>query len=184
MLWTSLLYLFLLDHSHALHHMKTRASAKLASAEERPLRIRNHCPVDIYPAIATQNGRGPSTGGYRAQPGNTTSFTVSADWQGRIWGRTNCSFNEQGTGPKVEGGWFGTGQACLTGDCGGVIDCKGTVSLARVDLSRYMLISYLGSTSNVSRIHHVIRYEPLLLRHLPCGWLQPSDRHCVITHRI
>lgn len=139
MLWMSMLYV-LLDHSHALHHMKTRAAQKPSfSTQERPFRISNHCPVDIYPAIITQHGRGPSTGGYRAQPGNTTNFTVSADWQGRIWGRTNCSFNGQGTGPKAEGGWYGTGQACLTGDCGGVIDCKGTVSLTRHDLYQEVL---------------------------------------------
>ncbi|KAL1978101.1 hypothetical protein VTN31DRAFT_960 [Thermomyces dupontii] len=145
MLWMSMLYV-LLDHSHALHHMKTRAAQKPSfSTQERPFRISNHCPVDIYPAIITQHGRGPSTGGYRAQPGNTTNFTVSADWQGRIWGRTNCSFNGQGTGPKAEGGWYGTGQACLTGDCGGVIDCKGTghpATLAEFTMSSDMNLSF------------------------------------------
>jgi Thaumatin family len=96
-------------------------------ASERTFKITNYCPVDIYPAIQTQAGTGAAFGGYQAAPGNTTSFEVSADWQGRIWARTNCTFNENGTAPGVSGGLNGTGEACLTGDCGGVLNCQGTV---------------------------------------------------------
>ncbi len=54
---------------------------------------------------------------------------VSWDWQGRVWGRTNCSFNANGTGPSQLNGVRGNGAACLTGDCFGVVDCQFTVSL-------------------------------------------------------
>ncbi|GAB7353959.1 hypothetical protein MBLNU459_g4557t2 [Dothideomycetes sp. NU459] len=47
------------------------------------------------------------------------SQTVSENWQGRIWGRTNCTFNNQGT---ANGG----GKACGTGDCNGALSCSVT----------------------------------------------------------
>ncbi|KAA8520580.1 hypothetical protein F0562_014836 [Nyssa sinensis] len=34
-------------------------------------------------------------------------------WSGRIWARTGCTFDELGTG------------TCLTGDCGGRLECDG-----------------------------------------------------------
>lgn len=117
-IWTSLVH-----EITAIHHMRL-SPVILATADTstRPFRITNHCPVDVYPAIETQAGTGPTFGGYHALPGNTTSFEVSAGWQGRIWARTNCTFNENGTSLN------GTGtDACLTGDCGGLLDCQGTV---------------------------------------------------------
>jgi hypothetical protein len=114
----------------AIHHMKLEP-LQLVNRQNsnRPFRVTNYCPVDIYPAIETQAGTGPLFGGFHAVSGNTTNFSVSADWQGRIWARTNCSFNANGTGPDQPGGLDGTGKACLTGDCGGIISCKGTVSV-------------------------------------------------------
>jgi beta-mannosidase len=114
---------------HAMHHMKLKP-LHLANRQDsnRPFKVTNYCPVDIYPAVETQAGTGPGFGGFHAVPGNTTNFTVSADWQGRIWARTNCSFNTNGTGPETPGGLNGTGKACLTGDCGGIVNCKGSVS--------------------------------------------------------
>lgn len=112
----------------AVHHMKrTPLMLGVTDASSRAFKITNNCPVDIYPAIQTQAGTGPGFGGYLATPANTTSFQVSADWQGRIWARTNCTFNANGTAPGVTGGLNGTGEACLTGDCGGILDCQGTV---------------------------------------------------------
>lgn len=94
----------------------------------RLFRVTNLCTSDIYPAILTQAGTGPQFTGFLLNPGRSTSFTVSANWQGRIWGRTNCSFNADGSAPAQAGGIDGSGKACLTGDCGGVVECKGTVS--------------------------------------------------------
>lgn len=144
----------------AIHHMRL-SPVFLATTDTttRPIRITNHCPVDIYPAIQTQAGSGPTFGGYHALPGNTTSFNVSAGWQGRIWARTNCTFNENGTSVN------GTGaDACLTGDCGGLLDCQGTV--------RCLLESFcddetecggIGKTSYTRRIHNVREHESVLL---------------------
>ncbi|KAI9680437.1 MAG: hypothetical protein M1822_007195 [Bathelium mastoideum] len=89
-----------------------------------PLIVTNWCAETIYPGITTQGGTsGPSQTGFELQPGNTQNMTVSADWQGRVWGRTNCSFNSQGNGPANggNGGW----SACQTGDCNAQVSCSG-----------------------------------------------------------
>ena len=112
----------------AIHHMKRSPLQYVGQRSEMvPLMITNQCPDVIYPAIATQAGTPPSTQGFELSPGGSQNLTVGADWQGRVWGRTNCSFNVQGTGPSNNGGLNGGGQACQTGDCNGIVDCVVTV---------------------------------------------------------
>ncbi|OIW30866.1 Osmotin, thaumatin-like protein [Coniochaeta ligniaria NRRL 30616] len=89
-----------------------------------PLRVTNNCPDTVWPGIGTQHGLGPGLGGFELVPGETMAFLVGPTWQGRVWGRTNCTFNADGTGPSNLNGWNGGGQACLTGDCFGVLDCE------------------------------------------------------------
>ena len=90
-----------------------------------PLTITNWCGETIYPGINTQGGTsGPSKTGFELQPGNTQNFTVSGDWQGRVWGRTNCSFASSGNGAANGNG----GPACQTGDCNSQVSCSGAVS--------------------------------------------------------
>ena len=109
----------------AEHHMK-RAPVHWVNRRDSsvPLQVVNYCQEDIYPGIQTQAGTGPQQTGFLLSPGGSLNQTVSADWQGRVWGRTNCSFNAAGTAPANNA----PGKACLTGDCGGTVDCKGTVS--------------------------------------------------------
>ena len=122
-----LLFLVLLN-TNALHHMKRPPHAHISQrAKTVPLVIKNMCSETIYPGIVTQAGTPPSSGGFRLQTGQQMNLTVGADWQGRVWGRTNCSFNSQGTGPANAGGNNGGGRACDTGDCGGIVNCKATV---------------------------------------------------------
>jgi hypothetical protein len=94
-----------------------------------PLIVSNNCADTIWPGIGTQAGTGPGTGGFELSSGSSNSLMVSADWQGRVWGRTNCSFNVGGTGASNLNGQNGAGAACGTGDCGGVLSCVNTVSL-------------------------------------------------------
>lgn len=117
-----------------LHHMKRiQVKSSPSSIEKRqdntPLVITNYCGEEIYPGITTQAGNGPSQTGFQLTPGSTNNLTVSADWQGRIWGRTNCSFNSGGTGPSNNS----PGKACGTGDCNGVMNCQVTVSDEKSD---------------------------------------------------
>ena len=90
-------------------------------ANNPPLIITNNCPETIYPGILSQSGIGPGTGGFELSAGTGKTFSVSENWQGRVWGRTNCSFNSYGTGSAS-----GRGPACSTGDCG-ALSCVGTV---------------------------------------------------------
>lgn len=104
-----------------------------ASYEKRPanvpLVVTNNCPGTIWPAIGTQAGKGPTSQGFELATGASMNQTVSGDWQGRIWGRTNCSFNAAGTGASNLNGNNGGGAACTTGDCAGVLNCVITVGL-------------------------------------------------------
>lgn len=167
LLYSLLLYQYLLTPTHAIHHMKlppnTTNNTTTNKRDSPPplvqFRITNSCPDDIYPAIFTQAGTGPGFGGFHASPGNTTNFTVSADWQGRIWGRTNCSFNAEGTGPANTNSTGTGGRACLTGDCEGVVDCKGSVRLSTIinHLPRFYADAdadtWTGLTRHPHRIH-------------------------------
>ena len=93
-----------------------------------PLQVTNSCPQVIYPAFLTQAGTGPAVGGLELDVGASQTLTVSSDWQGRVWGRTNCSFNSAGTGASNNGGLNGGGEACVTGDCNGELECAVSVS--------------------------------------------------------
>ena len=136
--------ILLSSHSaHAIHHMKRAPIAYVARADDdRPLSISNQCPEVMYPGIGTQSGTGPRTNGFKLAPGEARNLSVSADWQGRVWGRTNCSFNDEGTGPSHAGGVNGGGASCVTGDCGGVVECKITVSSEREPVENQHLLLF------------------------------------------
>lgn len=117
---TCALYLSLLAYlpsSAALHHMKRELPdhVRRATAGTKPLVVTNKCPETIYPAFITQEGTGPAKTGFELKTGAQVNQTVSANWQGRVWGRTNCTFPANGP------------TACSTGDCNGQVEC--TVSV-------------------------------------------------------
>lgn len=125
--WSLALAALLLSHpTAALHHFR---HAPVHTVHRRdsdvPLRVRNECNEDIWPAILTQNGQGPSSHGFLLTPGNYTNLTVGQDWQGRVWARTNCTFDEDGNVPPSSQGKV----TCSTGDCGHFLECEGAVSL-------------------------------------------------------
>jgi hypothetical protein len=91
------------------------------------IKITNNCSDTIWPALASQAGTGPDTGGFQLNSSTSQNLLVGSDWQGRVWGRTNCSFNANGSGPSNLNGNNGGGQACQTGDCNGVLSCVVTV---------------------------------------------------------
>lgn len=103
------------------------ASSKLENrAATIPLKITNLCGETIWPALLSQQGTGPGTGGFELKPGESRNLTTGPDWQGRVWGRTNCSFNAAGNGASNLNGNNGAGQACATGDCNGQLSCVGS----------------------------------------------------------
>ncbi|KAL9581218.1 MAG: hypothetical protein Q9212_004027 [Teloschistes hypoglaucus] len=138
----SFLLLYTLPEVSGIHHMDRGPLAWVnRRADNRPLNIINQCKETIYPGIGTQAGTGPGTQGFQLAPGQRRDLTVSADWQGRVWGRTNCSFNAAGTAPASSG----TGVACRTGDCGGTVNCRGT-GVIPVTLAEFTLSSSSGQT--------------------------------------
>lgn len=104
-------------------NMRSDASSLLrfvaaAYAANVSLIITNSCDDTIWPAIATQNGEGPERTGFEILAGSTQNLTVGTSWNGRVWARTNCTFDTSGIG------------SCSTGDCGGNITCTGIVRLS------------------------------------------------------
>ncbi|XXG68586.1 hypothetical protein AAC387_Pa06g1642 [Persea americana] len=70
--------------------------------------IRNQCPYTVWAAAIPVGG-----GGQQLDPGQTWTINViTGTTETRIWGRTGCTFGSNGRG------------RCLTGDCGGVLQCS------------------------------------------------------------
>ncbi|RMD40551.1 hypothetical protein DV735_g4568, partial [Chaetothyriales sp. CBS 134920] len=87
-----------------------------------PNELYYHGDEVIYTAILTQSGTGPGTGGFRLDTNANKELQVSADWVGRVWGRTNCTFfDNSGSMNSSNPG----GTACATGDCGNLVECQG-----------------------------------------------------------
>ncbi|KAE8055281.1 hypothetical protein FH972_012132 [Carpinus fangiana] len=81
----------------------------LISSQAAIFEIRNECPYTVWAAASPGGGR-------RLDRGQSWTLNVAAGTaMARIWGRTNCNFDAGGRGH------------CQTGDCGGVLDCKGWV---------------------------------------------------------
>ena len=102
--------LLLTPLTYAEHHMKRSIDSRQSSSDRTiPLLVANWCPDTIWPAVLSQAGNGPQNTGFQLKSGANQSLYVSSNWQGRVWGRTNCTN-------------FSPGQrACTTGDCGGVL---------------------------------------------------------------
>jgi hypothetical protein len=108
--------------------------------------VTNRCNNTIWPAINTQNGTGPSKSGFKLTMGKSQNLSVDANWNGRVWGRTNCTFDDHGNGN------------CLTGDCGGVLNCSA-------------IVSRVHSSPNLSKSaddHVINRVQQQLLRSSIC----------------
>lgn len=105
-----------------LHQKRNSTPAKAGPPDDWdgkiPIVVTNNCEDTLWPGIATQAGTGPGTGGFELATGDSKKLWVSPEWQGRVWGRTNCTVN-------------GDSCACTTGDCFGKLDCEFSVSALR-----------------------------------------------------
>ncbi|KAK3996482.1 thaumatin family-domain-containing protein [Cladorrhinum sp. PSN332] len=142
-----------------------------------PLVVTNNCGETIWPGIGTQNGIGPGTGGFELGPRESRRMFVSPDWQGRVWGRTNCSFNADGTAPSNLNGVNGNGAACLTGDCFARLDCEFTGAVPTT-LAEFNLIGGMDGKQTFYDISLVDGYNiPLGIIYLPAAnttWIPPN----------
>jgi hypothetical protein len=72
-----------------------------------------------------------ATSGWVLPAGGTVTVVVPDKWNGRFWGRTGCTFDGSGHGH------------CLTGDCGGVFQCRGYGAIPAT-LAEYNLNAWNG----------------------------------------
>jgi len=92
----------------------TGSSSVARPAGSHLITIVNNDNVTIWAATNPDAQHPILTTGWRLDPGQSVTFDVPQGWGGRVWGRTGCSFSASGTGH------------CLSGDCGGVFQCRGT----------------------------------------------------------
>lgn len=86
----------------------------LSSSSSNIFTITNNCPYTIWPGTLSGSGSPPlPTTGFQLNSGQSVKITSVPGWSGRIWGRTGCDFDDTGIGK------------CLTGDCGGRLECDG-----------------------------------------------------------
>ncbi|KDP36620.1 hypothetical protein JCGZ_08436 [Jatropha curcas] len=96
------------------------------------LTFTNNCPYTVWPAtVIRDGGRQLSTTGFELPTKATQPLYDPAPFNGRFWGRTECSTDSTGT------------DKCATGECGsGEISCNGAegnppVSLIELNLGKY-----------------------------------------------
>ncbi|GAB2293905.1 hypothetical protein Dimus_028117 [Dionaea muscipula] len=76
--------------------------------------ITNNCPFTVWPGTLAGSGTPQlKLTGFQLDPGKSVRVPAYPGWSGRIWARTGCKFDKLGTG------------TCLTGDCGGRLECDG-----------------------------------------------------------
>ncbi|KAI0475963.1 thaumatin family protein [Xylariaceae sp. FL0804] len=107
---------------HELHTFSHLGDDPLRRAINRPLSkrdgsipliITNNCGDTLWPGIATQNGDPPESNGFELDAGDSKNMNVGPTWQGRVWGRTNCTVSADDNTAT-----------CETGDCFGKLDCE------------------------------------------------------------
>ncbi len=106
---------------------QSQSSASSTSSGTRIVTLTNTTQQTVW-AVSTGNpGYTPPDGGvWELAPGQTTTVTYPSSWNGRIWGRTGCSFNSAGQG------------SCETGDCGSGLTCANVADdLPAVSLAEF-----------------------------------------------
>ncbi|KAL3499379.1 hypothetical protein ACH5RR_038472 [Cinchona calisaya] len=90
-----------------------------ATTQGGTFEIYNSCPYTVWAAVVPGGGQTLNTG-------ETWTLNVLNSTPGRIWARTNCTFNNSGKG------------SCQTGDCNGALQCT-TYGAEPVTLVEYSL---------------------------------------------
>ncbi|KAG0642150.1 thaumatin family-domain-containing protein [Tuber brumale] len=95
-----------------------RESAALIDISKYPptrnIKITNNCPEGIHPAIVGSAGTPLNQTGFYLASNDARIVVVPSSWVGRVWARTNCTFDGNGRGH------------CSTGDCDKKLMCGAT----------------------------------------------------------
>ncbi|XP_010529666.1 PREDICTED: pathogenesis-related protein 5-like [Tarenaya hassleriana] len=103
----------------------------LTGASATVFTIENSCRFTVWPGVLSGNGATLGDGGFPLPPGSSVKLTAHPGWSGRFWARTGCNFDSYGHGN------------CLTGDCGGVLNCIGG-GAPPVTLAEFTLVGASG----------------------------------------
>jgi Thaumatin family len=90
------------------------SDAAAAPAGYRTFTIVNAVSQTVWVASNPNTQHPLAATGWVLAPGQSVVVKVPDGWGGRIWGRTGCSFDADGTGH------------CATGDCDGRFQCEGS----------------------------------------------------------
>jgi hypothetical protein len=100
-------------------------SSSRAWADSGTFTLVNQSGQTIWPGVYGSNSI-PDGGGFELASGASTTLTVPANWSGRIWARTYCTTNSDGS------------FSCETGDCG-ALACNGATGSASATLAEFTL---------------------------------------------
>ena len=93
--------------------------------------VANECKYTVWPGILTSANvprNSSSSMGYELPAGRQARMTMAAGWSGRVWGRTGCVFDDDGSG------------SCVSGGCGsGRLSCDGTGATPPTTLAEFAL---------------------------------------------
>lgn len=105
----------------------------LVGPDGRTITITNNTSQTIWAAAAGNAGfAAPNNGGWEMAPGAKVSVTVANNWQGRFWGRTECTFN-------------GSNNPCATANCGPSLQCNGASGAGPQTLAEFTLGGWGGN---------------------------------------
>ncbi|XP_042497978.1 pathogenesis-related thaumatin-like protein 3.5 [Macadamia integrifolia] len=105
-------------------------SFSISGAQAAIFTLKNNCKNTIWPGIQPGSGRPVlNNGGLELKPGKSVNIQAPSGWSGRLWGRRGCSFDDSGKG------------TCLTGDCGGFLQCAGAGGVPPTTLAEFTLDS-------------------------------------------
>jgi Thaumatin family len=103
-----------------------------AKPGRRVITFVNSTSQTVWPAAQSSAKDPMPVTGWVLPPGATISFLIDDHYNGRIWGRTGCSFNSSGQGH------------CVTGDCDGHFQCGTAGSTAPETLAEFDLDAWDG----------------------------------------
>jgi hypothetical protein len=93
------------------------------------------CDYTIWPGTLTADQLPQlSSTGFKLAPGGSRSLQVPANWKGRVWGRTGCTFDRNSS----QG-------SCVTGNCGSnQVECNGAGGIPPVTIAEFNIASSNG----------------------------------------
>jgi len=94
---------------------------------QRTFTVKNNCSQTVWVGAFSSNQPQPNSGGWALAAGASSSVAIANGWNGRFWGRRNCTFDASGAG------------MCETGDCGRGLLCNGATGIAGTSLAEFTL---------------------------------------------